>query len=504
MGILLLASRLFELQIIKGGYFRSLSEGNRVKRITLPAPRGKILARGGEILVDNKPVEKRQEEEVVTEWLRFYKMGEAFAHVSGYLGQINEKELDKIDPKCPEKGPRKSGDLVGRGGLEEEYDCVLRGIDGEELVEVDTLGRRVRVLGKKEPQAGSDLKTTVDFSLQEEIARIYPKDKGGVIVTDISGQILALYSSPSFDPNIFVNPGNETKVDNLFRDKDLPLFDRVIGGKYHPGSIFKPLVATAALEEAAIENNFVFNDPGVITVNEFSYANWLFTQYGGKEGEIGVERAIARSTDTFFYKIGELTGIDKLVLWTKKFELDKLTGIDIPGEVSGLVPSPSWKKKVKGEAWFLGNTYHFSIGQGDLALTVVGVNRYISAISYGGKLCKPFFVSDGWKGDCKYLGISRKSLESIRDGMIAACSPKGTGITFFDFSPQVACKTGTAETNEDGKTHAWFVVFGPAHEPDIVATVLVEGGGEGSKVAGPIARQIFDYWFKRKELIENP
>lgn len=531
MGFLVLSARLIELQIIRGSYFRSLAEGNRIRRVPIAAPRGNILARGGEILVSNKEVKKRvifdpesgykkvddiknaSFDELITEWARDYELGPAFAHVSGYLGEASEEEVGKIKGECPEKGPRKLGSLLGRMGLEEGYNCILSGIDGEELVEVDAKGAKIRVLGSKNPIAGSDIKTSIDFGLQKKVAELMEGKSGAVVVSDEKGEVLALYSSPSFDPNIFVSGKNQDSVIALLNDKNLPLFNRAISGSFHPGSVFKPFVAIAALEEGKIDEGFTFTDPGVIRVGTYTFANWYFTQYGKTEGTINLPHAITRSTDTFFYKIGELAGPEAIANWAHKLGLGDKTEIDLPGEVSGLIPTPEWKLRVKGERWFLGNTYHMSIGQGDIALTPIAVNRAISAIANGGKLCKPRIVSSQESGNdkfqipndkCEELNIDKGYLDLVKEGMVGACSPGGTGFTFFDFptkSPnqtQVACKTGTAETEEEGKTHAWFVAFGPVDslgEGEISVAVLVEKGGEGAYVAGPIARKIFDYWF---------
>jgi penicillin-binding protein 2 len=514
LGFLILLGRLTELQIIKGDYFRDLSEGNRIRRVPITAPRGRILARGGEILVDNIEVKRRvvfspqkgyeklddigqaADDEIITEYEREYSLGEAFAHASGYLGEVNEDEVGKINPQCPEKGTRSSGALVGRSGLEHEYDCVLSGIDGEELVEVDTSGVKIRVLGRKEAVPGEDIRTSIHLGLQKKIAEEMKGSKGAVVATDAKGQVLALYSSPSFDPNLFLNKNASDEISALINNQDLPFFNRAIGGQYHPGSVFKPLVAIAALQEKKIDEDYKYEDTGQIVIDtlygKFTYSNWYFTQYGGKEGEISLVRALARSTDTFFYKLGEMVGIDKLNLWADKFGLSERTGVDLPGEITGLVPSPEWKQKVKGEDWFLGNTYHVSIGQGDLSLTPIEVNTAFGVIASGGELCSPRIVGEPF---CKKLDITRENLSLVKQGMEEACVAGGTGYTFFDFTPKVACKTGTAETNEDGKTHAWFVVFAPADFPEILLTTLVEGGGEGSRVAGPIAREIFDYWF---------
>lgn len=515
MGFCVLLARLFELQIIQGNYFRGLSDGNRVRKVVIPAPRGRILARGGEELVGNLEIKRRiifnpmsgysttddlkdaSEDEIISQWIRDYKLGEALAHVSGYLGNVNESELGKIDPKCPDRGPRGSEDFVGRGGLEEIYNCELSGINGEEIIEVDTTGNKVRTIGRRDPTPGEDIRTTIDFGLQKTAYQSSIEGKGAVVASTPTGEILAIVSTPSFDPNYFVRSGQSDEIRKILDNKDLPLFNRALGGLFHPGSVFKPVVAIASLEEKVIEPDFTFVDTGVITVNNFSYSNWYFTQYGGTEGSIDVTRALARSTDTFFYKIGEYLGANKLVNWTEQFGFNKTTGIDIPGEVPGLVPSPTWKLRVKGEPWFLGNTYHFSIGQGDLAVTPIEVNQSIAAIANRGKLCVPHLLLNN-NSDCRDLKINKENLDTVISGMRQACEEGGTAFTFFDFNPKVACKTGTAETNDDNKTHAWFTLFGPINEgpdvPEIVLTVLVEDGGEGSKVAGPIARKIMDYW----------
>lgn len=519
LGFLILIGRLFELQVIKGDYYRDLSEGNRIRRVPIMAPRGKIYARGGEVLVGNKEIKKRivfkpesgfeklddlvgaEEEEIVSEWIRNYT-GSSFGHITGYLGEVSEDELGKVDPECLEKGPREMGVLVGRSGLEQEYECKLRGIDGEELVEVDSTGKRIRVLGRREPLPGEDIQTSIHFNLQERVAEIMKDKKGAVIVTDAKGEVLALYSSPSFNPNTFIS-GSSPKIEKVLNDEEFPLFNRAIGGGFVPGSVYKPIVVIAALEEKEIDKNFIYEDTGQITIEtplgDFTYSNWYFNQYGGVEGEINVVRAIARSTDTFFYKLGEFVGMKKLVDWSHKFGLGKETGIDLPGEIPGLIPSPEWKERVKGERWFLGNTYHVAIGQGDLALTPIGVNTAISVIASDGDLCLPRIVETP---KCQDLKIADRNLKLVRQGMVEACRQGGTGLAFFGYNPGVACKTGTAETGEKDESHAWFSVFAPSDSPEIMATVLVEKGGEGSRVAAPLARQIFDFWFHNIEDVE--
>lgn len=431
LGFLVLIARTFELQVIKGVYYRNLAEGNRIRRVRITAPRGRIIARGGEIIVGNRGVQKKVifdkhagykktqdvsgalSEEIILEWERDYLLADSLAHVSGYLGEINESELDRVSADCSAKGARKLGTLIGRSGLEELYDCNLRGIDGEKLIEVDTSGEIVRVLGEKESTPGADLHTSIHVGLQKQVSEIMQDGLGAIIVSDVNGEVLALYSSPSFNPNIFVSGTRTDLVEKTLNDETLPLFNRVIGGKFHPGSVIKPIIAIAALEEDKIDENFVYNDPGQITIKtiygDFSYSNWYFTQYGAKEGEINLPRAIARSTDTFFYKVGELVGVDRLVFWLRKFGLNQKTGVDLPGEITGLVPDPIWKQKVKGERWFLGNTYHLAIGQGDVALTPIGLNSAIAAIASGGRYCPPKLAGES---QCIELNINKKKLRA--------------------------------------------------------------------------------------------
>lgn len=507
LGFLILFGRLFELTVIKGAYYKTLSDENRIRRIPIIAPRGKILARDGEVLVTNDKKElnedlyeiNSQEQGVLIEWQRVYPMKEAFAHVGGYLGEVGKDELGKVSGECSEKGPRILSSLIGRSGLEEEYNCLLSGMDGELLLEVDAYGTNVHVLGKRNPMVGEDLQTNIDYGLQKKVYELVKNKKAAVIVTSPKGEVLALVSSASFDPNAFVDIDMLKEREKILKDEGLPLFNRVIGGKFHPGSIYKPIVAITALEEGEIDEDFTYTDEGQITIKsiygDYSYRNWYFTQYGATEGEIGLVRAIARSTDTFFYKVGELAGIDNIVKWSDRFGLDKKTGIDIPGEIEGLVPSPDWKMDVRGERWFLGNTYHMSIGQGDLAVTPVAINSAIGAIANDGELCEPKIVGTG---ECADLGISKSDINLVKEGMKGACSSGGTAYPFFDFEEKagfgVACKTGTAE-NVSEDPHAWFTVFAPADDPKIVATVLIENGGEGSQVAAPIAREIFNYYF---------
>lgn len=512
LGFLILAGRSFELQVIKGSYYRALADENRVRRVLINAPRGRILARGGEVLVGNIELKKRvvfdtengfkltndlsgaKDEEIISLYERNYVLGSKFAHVSGYVSLASPDQIGKIDPECPEKGPVYQDDLVGVSGLEQKYNCILSGTPGEELVEVDTHGIKKRTLAIKPPAVGTDIRTTIDFGLQQELAKEMGTSRGAAIITDKEGQVLAFYSSPSFDP---------ANVSKSLNDLNLPLFNRAISGLFHPGSVFKPIVSIAALSQGVIDKNFLFTDPGVMVVKtlygNFSYSNWYFSEYGKTEGTIDLTQAIARSTDTFFYKIGEMIGPEKIAEYANKFGLDKPTGIDLPGEMAGLIPTPDWKFKTTGTNWFLGNTYNYSIGQGDIAVTPLALNQAIGAVATG-KLCKPY-INEKVGVSCKDLNIKKEYLDLVHEGMKKACQEGGTAYTFFDFEQKhngqtIACKTGTAEVGVDGKPHAWFTLFTPIDNPQIVATFVFERGGQGSEVAGPVARKVIDYYFR--------
>jgi len=514
--------RLFQLQILQGRENRILAEQNRIQRIKIQAPRGFLLDRHGEILADNEPIffltQKDNEREKISrpealqlqaegldanlkiDLRRHYLFGETFAHLLGYLAEVTAEELEEENLDL--KGYW-VGSLIGREGLEAQYEEILRGREGNELIEVNTKGEVVRRMGRILPTPGKTLTLAVDKGLQEAAVLAMKGRKGAVVAGNPqNGEILVFYSSRSFNPNLFLDKDKHEEVVKIITDEEnQPLLDRAIAGLYPPGSTFKIVTSVAGLEEGKITANTLINDPGVISLGDFKFANWYFTSYGQTEGEINLARAIARSTDTFFYKVGELLGIEKLNFWAEKFNLDKNFGIDLPGELAGFVATPEWKEKATGETWFLGNTYHMAIGQGDIALTPLAVNTMTGVVANGGKICRPRVLKIGAENtpylpECREIGIKQESLEAVKKGMVGACSEGGTGWPFFDFVPKVACKTGTAETGDGKTSHAWFTVFAPIEKPEIVLTVLVEKGGEGSSVAAPIAKKILKEYFR--------
>ncbi len=357
----------------------------------------------------------------------------------------------------------------------------------------------VRQLGEIPAQVGEDLIISLDFDLQEFVWEKLKEQKGAVVVLESkTGQILSLVSAPSFDPNAFGFNKDEEKVESYLKDKEnTPFFNRSLGGSYPPGSVFKPVVAIAALEEEKINPETIVVDSGPIKIGQWQYTNWYWNMYGVAEGEVNLTKGIARSNDIYFYKVGEWLGADNLVSWGKKFGLGQKTGIDLPAESAGLMPSPEWKKKVRGEPWFLGNTYHLSIGQGDLTATPLQVAAYTAAIANGGKFCPPQLKLKE-QDDCLDLELRAENLKAVQKGMIAACQPKGSAASFFDFVPQVGCKTGTAQTGREDESHAWFSLFVPASDPQLVVVVFIEKGGSGATVAAPIAKDIVEYLKQEK------
>lgn len=495
---LVLLANLIQTQMFAGAYYRGLAQGNRIKYLPIHAPRGIIFDRNEEPLtanlpsfrlVDGKTSQNISKDQAIgleasgdfsgktleIDSARSYLKGPAFAHLLGYVSEITAPEMEKDASYL-------LGDQIGRGGVEEAYESVLRGHVGKQLVEVDAVGKKLRVMSTLPPIPGENITLTVDAGLQRAAFSAMGGKKGAVIASNPNtGEILALISSPSFDPG---------DVKSSLNDPSQPLFDRAIGGTFPPGSTFKLVTATAGLETGAITAKTLIEDTGVLVIGPYKFPNWKWLRGGGVEGILDVVGAIQKSNDIFFYQVGERVGIDNLVAWAKKFGLGNRLGIDLPGEAPGLIKND--------REWYLGDTYHTAIGQGDLLVTPLQMNNWTSVIANGGRLCVPHVLG---AVNCKDLGIKKGTIDLIQKGMTAACSPGGTGYPLFGFKPQVACKTGTAEygpsTGSGYKTHAWFTVFAPAEKPEIVLTVLVEGGGEGSDVAAPIARKILEKWFEK-------
>lgn len=549
--------RLVYLQLFQGAYYRKLSDSNRIRTQVIYAPRGIVFDRNGIPLVLNVPgfrqtikdpkgknpdrtifINKEQalsslakgDTNIAYDSLREYPYKDAIAHVLGYIGQVSEDDL-----KTSKYANYSADAFIGKTGIEEEYQNLLRGKDGKQLVEVDAYGGKVRPLGQTDPIAGSDIILTLDARLQEAVYKAAGDiKKGAVIVSKPDGEILAMVSKPSYDPNLFTldstyavaSDSAYKNISSVLTDgQSQPLLNRVIGGVYPPGSTFKLVVAAAGLEDKIIDSSYSITDTGILKVGEFSFANWYYTEYGGREsGSVNVVRALARSNDIFFYKLAGLLNVDRLSAMAKKFGLGDVSGIDLPGEAKGTVPSREWKKKNIGDSWYLGDTYHFGIGQGFLLTTPLQVNMWTTAIANHGVLSKPYLIKDpanvrASAGRQKLL--SEKTISLIRQGMIESCSTGGVAWPLFDFKVQnsklkvdgknfmkvasssvdtrqvsIACKTGTAQHGgEKTLPHAWITLFAPASDPQIVVTVLSESSGEGSNIAAPVAKRVLESYF---------
>jgi len=512
-------ARLFFLTVVEGKDYEEKSRGNRIKVLFEPALRGVVFDQGGEILVRN------------TSEGRKYLYDKVLAHVLGYLGETTEKGLGNQSQECLDllkqgrylPGCLMMGDLTGKAGLEKQYDNMLRGQKAEKLAEVDSAGEIIREMGYKPAIAGKNLKLWLDLSLQQKAYEALGEKIGAVIVSRPNGEVLALVSKPSFDPNLFTIKNDSSDFNKLFLDESQPMFNRSLAGLYPPGSTFKLVTSMAGLEGDYITLQTEFEDVGNLCFGEWCFGNWYYLQYGRKEGMVNLTKALKRSNDIYFYELGRLLGIKALSDWAKNFGFTQATGIDLPGEEKGLFPNAQWKEEYKGEGWYLGDTLITSIGQGDILATPIQVQQMTNTIANKGVLC-PSQILDStqknetseWekyeKGECRDLGVSENNLSYIIEGMKQACSPGGTGWPLFNFGIggessasasfkkiETACKTGTAEFGDpDDRTHAWFTIFAPINDPEIVVTVLAEKAGEGSDQAAPIAKEILKHYFENK------
>ncbi|MCR4277120.1 MAG: penicillin-binding transpeptidase domain-containing protein, partial [Candidatus Roizmanbacteria bacterium] len=366
------------------------------------------------------------------------------------------------------------------------------------------------------PTPGETIQLALDFELQKKSYELIKNVKAAIVVTNpMTGEILTSVSSPSFNSQDFED-NTSSNIQGYLTDKNNPLFNRVTEGTYPPGSIFKLVVATAGLEEKAIDEKTEIDDQGSIKAGAATFGNWYFLQYGKVDGMVDVIKAIKRSNDIFFYKVGESTGVEKIKQWSDIFGLGKHTEIGLD-EAEGIIPSTFWKKEVLKENWYLGDTYNLSIGQGYVGTSPLQMAMVADVFANGGYLCRPqllkmnsrtseFILSEHSESNgCKKLPISDKTISLIREGMKQACSTGGTGWPLFDFAVgknkiQTACKTGTAESHaKSGMPHAWITAFAPFDKPEISVTVLIEEGGQGSDVAGPIARDILKAYFERSQ-----
>ncbi len=435
----------------------------------------------------------------------------SLAHTLGYLGKLNDKELEDNHSK----GYLVS-DKIGKSGIEKEYETELRGIYGRKKIEVNSSGREQNVVAEEPPTPGKNLWLTIDLEAQnklEQSIKAYIAAHGDHRISAIAmdprnGEIIALVSWPSFDNNLFSNGISQTDYQKYITDPNNPLFDRAIGGNIPSGSIVKPIIAAAALEEKIIDINKAFLSNGGLYVGRWMFKDWK----AGGHGTTNVTKALAWSVNTFFYYIGggygNFTGlgVDKILQYMKKFNLAQKTGIDLPGESTGFLPSKEWKKTTKGEQWYVGDTYNLSIGQGDLLVTPIQAAVWTAAFANGGTILKPHLAMQLTSKDSNVEKfsfapnstnvVSQKTTSIVTQGM-RDCVLTGSCKLLQTLPFTSAGKTGTAQWNSNKPEHAWFTAFAPYENPQIVITVLIEEGGQGSVVSMPIARDFLAWWGKK-------
>lgn len=520
--------RLFVLTIVEGGKYRNWAQNNSIRLVEVEAKRGRILDRNGKVLAhstqeyflskgDNKQkisYEQARELEreglagenfdgelgrISREVIRVYPFGEVTAHVLGYTSGVQETDVAKNPKLAP-------FEFVGRLGIEETYDEVLRGVNGRKIVEVDASGRTISILGETAARDGQDVHLAIDSELSKtafEVMRAAltkaKSDAGALVITKPeNGEVLALLSLPSFDP---------TDVGRFVTREEKPLFNRVIAGSYTPGSVFKIVSSVAGLASGAVTGDTEIEDVGEFELGGVKFPNWFYKVYGGRDGVLRLDRAIARSNDIFFYRLGERTGLSQMRKWALLLGFGQKTGIDLPGEAFGLVGDEAWKLANLGDSWFLGDTMHLAIGQGFVVTTPLQVNLMTAIVANGGRRVIPHIVSSVQSGNGEQIvvgesreediGLASEHLEIVRSGMRQACQEKGTAWPFFKSTYTISCKTGTAEKAQ-GNPHAWFTAYAPSTLPEHSITVIIENGGEGSSVAAPVAKEILDWWFESK------
>ncbi|MCX5666130.1 MAG: penicillin-binding protein 2, partial [Candidatus Omnitrophica bacterium] len=536
-----LALALIYTQVIRHSYYSGLSKDNAIRIIPIEGPRGAIFDRKGvglvsdrisfnaalvyqelknrekliRLLVNTLGIERKDVERAIekaarrpyapvtivddidrdkafileeesfdirglviqTRSVRNYLYGATGAHLLGYLSEISEAELEKMK----EYGYR-AKDLIGRDGVEKYYDSYLSGVDGGIQIQVDNRGRHVRTLGTKEPVNGKDLQLTIDIDLQSACDKALEDKRGAIIAMDPNtGEVLALSSSPGFDPNVFVRPEGSTKRTKLIRDKSMyPLLNRAIAGIYQPGSVFKIVMATTALDMNRIDRKTRFNCPGYFTLGTGKFACWK----EGGHGSQNVVDALMNSCNVFFYNTGRALGVDNIEMGAKNFGFGKLTGIDLPGEAKGVVPGRSWKRIVKKDGWYEGDTVNLAIGQGYILATPIQVLEMISIVANNGKAVKPYVVkrigaSDVIPAQRHDLDLGNNAMKTVRGGLYKVVNAEnGTGKRAKLEGVAIAGKTGTAE-NPGGKTHAWFCGFAPFDNAKISLVIFLEHGGKG-------------------------
>lgn len=412
-------------------------------------------------------------------WRRTYPAGTTAANIIGYVGEISENEL-----KLRAEDGYAGGDLIGKSGIERSYESVLRGSPGQEALEVDARGRKIRVLDAEAAVKGEDLHLTLDMGAQKLAVELLKNWKGAIVAMNVhTGAVLALASSPVYDNNPLAWGVSAREWNAIMNDPERPMLDRAIAGVYPPASTFKAFMSIASLEENAITQSTMISCRGGLRFGSHLFKCWKHSGHGS----LNVIGGLQHSCDVFFYQAGLRTGIESLIKWGRKFHLGEPTGIDLPGESGGNIAGPEWKLRRFKTAWSGGDTVNYSIGQGYMLMTPIQIARVYAAIANGGKMVTPHLNVKGYKTP-EDIGINPAKLEIVKRGLEAVVS-RGTGSRAGRFGVHVAGKTGTAQ-NSHGDDHALFAGYAPADNPQYVAVAVIEGGKHGSSVAGPIVGQM--------------
>ncbi len=529
-------------QIFKGSFYYRLSKNNCIRIIPQEARRGLILDRSGTVLADNRisfnlaliPQELSDKEEVwqylsktlgksrsilereykknkslpfvpavtvkgiekhqaiileqkkpdlpgviiETGAERFYPQGEVTCHVLGYVREIDQRRITRLRDYG-----YKVKDIVGYSGVEEFYDGYLRGQEGGTQFEVDNRGRSVRIIADRLAKKGQDITLTLDLRIQKIAARLLEGRRGAIIVIDPgNGEILAMVSSPSFDPGIFIGRSSQERIADLLGNRNYPLLNRAIAGLYSLGSVFKAVVAVAALASQKINSNTSFLCTGKLSAGQREFNCW------SKHGNQDIEEALAHSCNVFFYHLGLLAGVDLLNKYALEFGFGNPSGIDLPSEARGKVPSRAQKRLSQREPWYQGDTLNFSIGQGDLLVTPLQAVRAMAVLANNGVLVRPHLLKaiEGKvvNGRQNFARINIKSdiLRKVKSYLREVVrSPTGTASILNMENLSVAGKTGTVQTGRNARQHAWFVGFCPFEKPKFVFCVFLEHGGYSSE-----------------------
>jgi penicillin-binding protein 2 len=461
--------------------------------------------------------------------IRQYNDGGSLAAIIGYTGRVDQQDLEANPTYDPT-------DFIGKLGIEKQYESLLRGQDGSTQTEVDATGRPIKLLASKPAEAGDNLVLTIDSGLQNYLSGAIQQqmqasgatEAAGIALNPSNGEILAAVNLPTYDNNLFAKGISQSDYSKLLNDKAQPLFNKAIAGAFPTGSIIKPLVAAAGLQTGTITPDTTVDDTGSIVIHNqynpaITYTYRSYTDYesgySGNLGVVNVVKALAVSSDVFFYTVGggfgniAGVGIDRLASYFNKFGLGELPHVDIPEQTAGRVPTPSWYQKATGQPWTVGNTYNTSIGQGDLLASPLQMAVAEAAIANGGKVIQPHFLKSVEGAGGQTIStvqpkveaqnfISPQNLATIKQGMHdAVYASYGTACCKIaaQVPVQVGAKTGTAQTGTSAtdKPDAWFTAFAPFDNPQIEIVVLIENSGEGATYAAPAVRETLAYCFTR-------